>query len=578
MGMTNWGMIWTFVMPIALILYYFYRKRYKDQPVSSIIHWQQMMKEMQASPYLKKLQQNALFYLQLAALLLLVFALLDPYIKSRSLEGGEFIFVMDTSASMLAGSPTQLERNKELMKDLSEKAEGKPVTIITAGSTPEILVRKETSARKLQQVIDGIIAGYESPQMEKTLFYAETLVEDEAAAIHVFTDSLDRSIIANKTGAAYTVHANNIPLANVSIRQFGIAQGDAGNRAIVQLLNDSEERVEGTLELIGADDYAVNTDISLEPGEEQLIPFDNLPESALWQANLKANDDYSLDNQAYAYNSQSIDTVILDNTLHGLVAKGLDSIGVTVNTAEPDQLPEFTGMPVITNQSGMLASEMPVLLIGRDDEESFEAAGRVEMLAHPLFAFAPLEDIYIAELYPPFEEFETVASVGGSPFIQLSPEGDIIVLADIQATDWPLNPSFPLFLWSAINELTGSEDYLGTFWPNEQRSVNLASTGGEWEIFKGQEYHSSYIEGQRSFQAPNEPGIYRAVSDEASKNFIVQLSNEEKTIATGQNFTAGKAVETETSTEHSAVPWLLLLILIVILAEWEVYRRGTSLR
>lgn len=577
MGISNWGMIWTIVMPVALILYYFYRKKYKDQPVSSIIYWQQMMKEMQASPYLKKLQQNALFYLQLAALLLLVFALLSPYIKSESLDGGEFIFVLDRSASMLAGSPTQLEQQKALMIELAVKAGGKPVTIITAGSTPKILVRKETSDRVLQQVIDGITAGYESPQMEKTLLYAETLIEEEATAIHIFTDSLDRSIIANKTGASYSVHANNTPLANVSIRQFGVAQGETGYRAIVQLFNDSEETVSGSLELSGGN-FVASADISLVPGEEQLIPFDNLPGNALWQANLEVNDDYPLDNHAYAYNSQSVDTVILDSALHGLVAKGLDSLGVTVNAAAPEQLGGFTGLPLITNQSELLAADGPVLLIGRDDAEPFQAAGPVKTVNHPLFAFAPLEDIYIAEIYPDYKGYETVAMVGDDPFIQLSPEGDIIVLADIQATDWPLSPSFPLFLWSAINELTGSEDYLGTFWPNEQRSVNLASSDGEWEIFNGDEYHSSYIGGQRSFQAPREPGIYRAVSGEESKYFIVQLSNEEKTIATGQNFTAGKAVETETATEQSAVPWLLLLILILMFAEWEVYRRGTSLR
>ena len=161
MGISNWGMVWTLVMPIALIVYYLYRKKYRDQQVSSILYWQQVMKEMQASPYLKKLQHHALFYLQLAALLLLVFALLNPYFESDSLEGGEFIFVIDTSASMLAGTPSQLESQKELMKEMAEKAEGKPVTIINAGTTPEILASMEQSAARLNRVIDAIELGYE---------------------------------------------------------------------------------------------------------------------------------------------------------------------------------------------------------------------------------------------------------------------------------------------------------------------------------------------------------------------------------------------------------------------------------
>ncbi|WP_033541328.1 vWA domain-containing protein [Planococcus sp. CAU13] len=576
MGITNWGLAWTIIMPIALVLYYFYRKKYRDQPVSSILYWRQLMKEMQASPYLKKLQHHLLFYLQLAALLLLVLALLGPYVKSESLDGGEFIFIIDTSASMLAGTPSQLEQQKEEMKELAAKAQGKPVTIINAGATPEILASKEVSERNLQQAIDDITATYESPQIEKTILFAETLTEDEAAVIHIFTDALDRSVVSGKTGAAYVIHANNTPLANVSIRQFGVAEGETGYRAIVQLVNDSEAAVEGTLN-VSAEDFETSAAIALEPGEEQLVPFENLPDSELWQAALNVDDDYALDNRAFSYISLPADTVILDNSLHGLVARGLESLGLRVNAASPEQLGEFTGFPLITSQTDFIGGDAPVLLIGRNDETTFEVTGRVETVDHPLFAYAPMDNVYIAELYPGFEDFTTLATVDEQPFIQLSPEGDIVVLTDIQATDWPLSPSFPLFLWSAIHEMTGSEAYLGTFHPNEQRAVTLTSAKGEWEIFKEDEYQFSYIEGQSSFRAPAEPGIYRAISGEETKHFIVQLSNEEKTVAAGQNFSAGKAIATEMSTEHSVIPWLLLVILLLMLAEWEVYRRGTSL-
>ncbi|WP_422123665.1 vWA domain-containing protein [Planococcus sp. X10-3] len=575
MGISNWGLAWTLIMPIALILYYFYRKKYKDQQVSSILYWQQVMKEMQASPYLKKLQHHALFYLQLAALLLLVLALLNPYIKSASLQGGEFIFIIDTSASMLAGSPSGLEQQKTLMKELAKEAQGKPVTIINAGSTPEILIGPEQSDRALQQAIDSIDAGYESAEMEKTILFAETLLEENSGVIHIFTDSLDRNILANKTGAAFEVHAIKEKPANVSVRQFGVAEGPSGYRAIVQVLNDSEAAIVGAIELSGGD-HTVNTEIELEPGEEKLIPFENLPAGELWQATLAVDDDYKLDNQAYTYVNQSIDTVIIDNALHNLVARGVASLGITGNSASAEELPKFAGIPLITNQSKLIGGDSPVLLIGRNDETTFDVSGQVETDGHPLFVYAPMDDVYIASLYPGFDNFTTAATIDGEPFIQLSPDGDIIVLADIEATDWPLSPSFPLFLWSAVNELSDSDEYLGTFLPKEHRAVALSSSGGDWEIFKGEEYQFSYIEGQSSFRAPKEPGIYRAVNDEEIKSFIVQLNNEEKILTSGQNYSAGGAIETTSSTEHSVIPWLLLIILLLILAEWEVYRRGTS--
>lgn len=577
MGISNWGLAWTLIMPIALILYYFYRKRYKDQPVSSILYWHQVMKEMQASPYLKKLQQHALFYLQLAALLLLVLALLNPFFKSESLEGGEFIFVIDTSASMLAGSPSGLEQHKELMKNLAAKAQGKPVTVINAGSTPEVLISKEQSESDLIQAIEGIEPGYESAQMDKTILFAETLLEENSGAIHIFTDSLERSVLTPKTGLAYEVHAISGKPANVSLRQFGVAEEATGSRAIVQILNDSEEAVSGEIELSGGD-YTVTEAITLEPGEEKLIPFENLPASELWQASLEVEDDYIWDNQMFTYNSQSVDSVIIDNALHNLVARGVESLGITVNAASAEELTQFAGVPIVTNRSDLIGGDSPVLLIGRDDESAAPVSGEVETDVHPLFSYAPMEDVYISRIYPPFENFTTVATVGDEPFIQVSTQGDIVVLADIEATDWPMSPSFPLFLWSAFNELGGSDDYLGTFLPKERRAVTLSSGSGEWEIFKGDEFQFSYIEGESSFQAPKEPGIYRAVNDVESKTFIVQLSNEEKSFAGGQDFSIGSAADAETSTEQSIIPWILLAILLIMLAEWEVYRRGTSYR
>lgn len=575
MGISNWGWAWTLVMPIALIIYYFYRKKYNDQHVSSILYWQQMMKEIQASPYLKKLQHHVLFYLQLAALLMLVLTLLNPTIKSDNLDGGEFIFVVDTSASMLAGAPSRLELQKNLMKNLAVKAEGKPVTIINAGSTPEILVRKEQSEKILKRVIDQISASYESPQMEKTLLFSETLTDNAAAVIHIFTDSLDLNILAIKSETAYEVHAITKKLANASIRQFGVAEADSTDRAIVQVVNESETIMIGTLELVG-ESYETSKEIKLESGEEQLIAFENLPKTAMWQANLRVKDEYPLDNQAFTYINRPVGSVIIDNALHGLVTRGVESFGIRVNAAPADQLQNFTGMPLITNQSNLIDGKAPILLIGRNDESSFEVAGKVETNNHSLFAYASMENVFITAMYPGFDDFETLATVDEEPFIQLSDQGDIIVLADLQATDWPLNPSFPLFLWSAVNELVGSGEYLGTFWPKEQRAVTLTSSTGEWEIFKEEEYQFSYIEGQGSFEAPQEPGIYRAVSEGEAKTFIVQLNTEEKTLSDGQNYSVGTAIETETSMQRSVIPWLLLIILILMLAEWEVYRRGAS--
>ena len=43
-------------------------------------------------------------------------------------------------------------------------------------------------------------------------------------------------------------------------------------------------------------------------------------------------------------------------------------------------------------------------------------------------------------------------------------------------TDWPLSPTFPLFMWSVKEQLSTGSDYLGTFTPNERKPQSLRRT------------------------------------------------------------------------------------------------------
>ncbi|MBO1914486.1 BatA domain-containing protein, partial [Microvirga sp. 3-52] len=64
MGFANLLYSWTVLFPIAVLLYYFFRKKFEVKTISSTMFWEQSMRETKVSPYLKNLQKNALFYLQ----------------------------------------------------------------------------------------------------------------------------------------------------------------------------------------------------------------------------------------------------------------------------------------------------------------------------------------------------------------------------------------------------------------------------------------------------------------------------------------------------------------------------------
>lgn len=578
MNFSNWLGLWTVIMPLAVILYYFFRKKYTDQRVSTVMFWEETMKEIQASPYFKKLQHHLLFYLQLAALFLCVVALMGPFLKSETLVGNEFIFVVNTSATMLAGSPSQFELQRENMMKLAEKAGGKPVTIMTTGANPQLLIREEEDTDKLVKAIAQLEVEYENEEMPKALLFAESLARDESTVIHVFTDSLDRKLLAGKTGFAYVVHGQDRPILNAAIRQFGLAESDDGLRAMVQIANTGSEKVEGDVIVSSTEGSEKRQPIELDAGAEIIIPFEGLTNSKLWSAELQVDDGYKVDNKISTYVQQTVDQVYVDASLQELVSNGFESLDMETIAVESTVIGQQSKALIVTNQTTLLDHPSPILLFGRNDESAVEVSGTIETSPHELFAYAPLDKVYVSQLYPAFKGFETIASIDGQPFIQVSPRGDIVVLTDIEMTDWPLSPSFPLFLWSAALRLSENVGFLGVFEPNEHRAISLVSAGGEWEIFQSGSYSHSYHEGQGAFKAPSKPGVYDIVGDEESKKLIVRLSNEEKTLTAGKSYAMGEAANKETTVRYSVVSWIVFAILLLLIAEWEVYRRGIITR
>lgn len=101
----------------------------------------------------KAFTKNALLYLQLLALLLLVLALMNPYVKKSTIVGAQTIFIVDTSATMLAGkSQSTFDTHKQEMLTLMDELNGRPVTLITTGAAPKAVLQQETNMNEIKKL------------------------------------------------------------------------------------------------------------------------------------------------------------------------------------------------------------------------------------------------------------------------------------------------------------------------------------------------------------------------------------------------------------------------------------------
>lgn len=577
MGFSQIVYIWTAIIPVIVLLYYFFRKKYTDQTVSSTLFWSEIMQETRVSPYLKHLQKNALLYLQLLALLLLVLALMNPYLKKSTIAGTQVIFIVDTSATMLAGKEqSTFDTHKKEMLSLVEQLDGRPVTLITTGNTPQAVLQQETNIKEIKQAIHDLQVTYETAQMNKVLDVAQAFVGgDTQTSIYVFTDTLDKKQLPmEEDSVKWLVYGAAKDLTNVAITRFAATTDGKAVMALVQLQNDTNEEQNFKLALQNEKGEEVITEEVTLPANETITKtFKDLPLTNIMHASLDIQDDYAIDNMQAVLLQTTTSKIVVDQNMHQLVQKGFQTISNGVKIVPPLQVPDNQDATVVTNQTALLAQMTnPVVLFGRDDAEKIEANSSVTTTSDSLFAFSSLDDVYVSAVYPPIENYKTIATVGQDPFIQRSPKGDIVILADIEDTDWPLHPSFPLFLWSVEQALSESIGSIGLFVPNEERAVALAQ--GDWSVFSQEDEFLSIID-NGLLTAPMKPGIYTARTNDEEKHLIVQLQSQERVIEKGTSYTLGELQENgkEEQSKSSFVPWLILIILVLLVMEWEVQRR-----
>nr|WP_255550331.1 BatA and WFA domain-containing protein [Sporosarcina sp. E16_3] len=567
---------------MAVLFYYFFRKRYETTTISSTLFWEQSMRETRVSPYLKNLQRNALFYLQMAALLLLVFILVGPYLTKEEAVGGHTILIVDTSATMLASNEgtTLFARNQEAMKELVASRLGEPITIMTTGKEPIIVIREETDGDAITAAIDKLAVTYEHEYMERAIEFAKSITATGGAAIHIYTDSLDRATFSEGESAiSWTIHGDEFPKVNVSIDQFGAVKTPEGTEAIIRITNDSTDAKIGAVhikDLQTGNLLKVET-FSIEGKEEVLLSFKELPESKLLRAEIVVEDDYEADNTAYVLLGNETGEAVVDGQLHELVKRAFEAVGLTVTTGSTNEmLAAQDGSIIVTNDVSFLKKgTKPVVIIGRDDKSTEPVAGAVRNTSDPLFTIADISDVYVSALYPPFKSYTTIATVGDKPFIQKSKRGDIVILADIELTDWPLHPSFPLFVWSSAELLRSETDSLGLFVPNERKAILSGGTENGLEIYTIDDEYVTTIANGSSFIAPARPGIYKALDGGVEKMFAVQLERSEKELDQGSSYKIGRTENGKGNEEgKNRIGWLFLVpLLLLLLIEWEVQRR-----
>lgn len=586
---------------LLVILMYFFRKQYEKKAIPSVLMWQEWMNEFEAQAWWRKLQHHLLLYLQLLALLFLIFTLTQPFFEKEGIEGDHIIFIMDTSASMTAleGESSRLELAKEEVFHILDKVDDQDLTVIVAKETPEILSERSSSKKEMLQLVGGLETTYASSNLIDSINLAKSILGDEKGNIQMFTDNFseDNSLEFNPNTAffAHNIGSSHI---NLAVETFGVAIRENDVVGVVNVKNEGEEAKEVKLNVYDDQNNVIKqVSETIEGNKLKTIYLEKLQIATSYKAVVSGDEQYLLDNEQIAFLGQQQDpNVYVHKDIHPFARKAVEiaSTNVIHLSSTPAGGEDFQGVHLI---QGIARSDWPsgpklVFLSGQDGEEETELSGEVTAnMTNPLMQSVEMERVHVEKTFTTdeFSSFDVVASRGGTPLILSGIyEGDpiIVVTFELGSSDWPLHPGFPLFMFHSIQELTQNQSMLGYFYPGQSLDYYPSSDVKKAEIIdENDNVVSSWEAFDQPIDLPLTPGLYklRETKDQTDtmKSFYIMLEDSEKSIQTVDSFTIPAVSSSmnqggETTTSKDISYLFLILALVVLLLEWEVYRRGIS--
>src|SRR5438874_3302262 len=149
-------------LTVPIVIFYILKIRLRRVPVSTTIFWQQIYDEKRPRSLWQILRHLISLLVQIIWLLLLVFALTEPFFTWEILQARRLILIVDNSASMRAtdvsaSGGTRLDVAKQLGRQVISGLRFRDeMAIVAAGVQPQVVCGLTGHERTLQTALAGI--------------------------------------------------------------------------------------------------------------------------------------------------------------------------------------------------------------------------------------------------------------------------------------------------------------------------------------------------------------------------------------------------------------------------------------
>ncbi len=597
------------LIPLLIIIHSL-KPRPRQVDVTTMFLWQEVMRERKGGFHLHRLMKNLPLLLQILALIFTALALGRPVWFYDTPLRGDVIMVLDTSASMKAGSASGTRfdmARKEAIRLIDALPKESRLLLIEAGNSPVIRSGFSADRRRLKEIIRDIRPSDTPGRLEKALYLALSFLDpDRDDWISFITDGADhdfkRLIGLNSRIRPVLIKggSRNIGITAFDVRPETASPGEY--EIMLEVKNFNPGPVICPIRVTIGKETIYKETIGLKGREKKIIIIPrSAPLRGLAQVTLEIIDDFPVDNRALAVLDPDKEVRVL------LVSKGnyfLEKILEVQPRFRIDTLKEITPStwdnlirqydiiildrisPPHTEQGNFLLidSFSPSLPVS----ETGTIKGPVVLdwdSGHPLTAGLDMRDVHI-------EKAALVKAETLRPLIESSQTGlmyayekgglrAVFLGFDPERSDLPLRFAFPVMMGNIFRWLHPEKLNFSTRQSKagEPYSIYLEPGTKTFSITRpsGQEEEHNLTDSPFLYSDTREAGLYAVKEGEKYSLFAVNLLDESESDILAPTLNAqgaGAMPGSGSEMMRAEFPlWIVLLLLasITMAVEWIVW-------
>lgn len=594
----------------AIIVLYLLKLRRREFVVPSTFLWRHAADDLQANAPFQKLRRNLLMLLQLVALALLVAGLSSPYVVVRRAGGKNVVIVLDASASMgatdVAGSRFDQAR-KRAVQIVGGMGRNDSAAVVVAGARPWAAMPFSRDKRAMTRQL-GALKPTDSPtNMRDALLLSLSLLSNRPEGrIYVISDGAFPPITDVSATADIRFLRVGESNDNVALLAFAMVEQprSRAQQLFVRLRNGDAPR-QCVLSIYHEEDLIEVERLQLRPNESRVVTYDMiLSQPGLLRAQLDAEDDLAADNVAYAYGIPSSSVSVLLVTAGNLfleqgllVLPEVDVFKASSLTAEEIEDARGVYDVIIFDRVSAAApvAEGGVLYVCADGPGAPARLGRQIAAptitrwerAHPVTRHLNLSAVRIARAKA-LELSDTatpLAMTGEEPLVAIDSHPGLRTASlgwDLMDTDMPLRVGFPVFLSNCIRWLSqeARSKQLTVSRPGRLLSFSVPEDAGFASVALPDATKAilQVNEGQVAFAETDRVGEYRMQVGHEQRRWALDMRDPaESDLTPGQEMKlGGRIVRADVGppqSERHLWPYVALLAVMFLLAEWHLYHR-----